>query len=122
MGAGSQDADDILAMLIRESYVDDRRYAISFARGKFSTRKWGRIKIHYALRGMGIGEADIAAALEAIEEDEYMSALSKLLRSKIMALGGSDPSVIRVKVLNFAHSRGFEWHLCESALGQILKD
>ena len=44
------DAEDILATLCREGYLDDARYARAFARDKSALQGWGSLKIKLALQ------------------------------------------------------------------------
>jgi len=43
------EADEIIAELISEDYLNEERFARAFARGKFRMKKWGRVKIRYEL-------------------------------------------------------------------------
>ena len=38
-------AELIIKQLIEDDFINDERFAINFARGKFRIKKWGRIKI-----------------------------------------------------------------------------
>ena len=40
-----KDHDEIIAALIEENYLDEERFAMAFAGGKFRMNQWGRIKI-----------------------------------------------------------------------------
>ena len=42
--------DHILEILITDKFIDEKRYAQSFCRGKFRIKKWGRIKITNELK------------------------------------------------------------------------
>ena len=63
------DAEDILATLCREGYLDDARYARAFARDKSALQGWGSLKIKLALQQKQLDAAEIAAELEAIDPD-----------------------------------------------------
>lgn len=43
-------ADDIVMHLIDENFLNEERFARTFARGKFRFKKWGKIKISQKLR------------------------------------------------------------------------
>ena len=49
-GAGSGDADDIVASLTEEGYLDDGRYARAYCESKVLRQHWGRQKVCYQLR------------------------------------------------------------------------
>lgn len=100
-------ADEIVASLVNDRYVDDLRYASAFAREKASLSGWGPIKIRYALRAKGLGESDISAALEEIDSDKADERLRRLLEVKAKSLEG-DPQR-RLKLIKFALSRGYDY-------------
>ena len=46
-----QEAIDLLIIeLIQFNFLNEKRYARSFARGKFRIKKWGKLKIRMALK------------------------------------------------------------------------
>jgi uncharacterized protein YndB with AHSA1/START domain len=49
IGLRRSQAEVILAQLIEENYINEERFAIQFAGGKFRIKSWGRIKIQQAL-------------------------------------------------------------------------
>ena len=56
-------AERIVASLRADRFVDDLRYASAFAREKASLQGWGPVKISFQLRGKGIPEETVRAAL-----------------------------------------------------------
>jgi regulatory protein len=110
-------ADRIVSSLVKDRFVDDLRYAAAFAREKSSLQGWGPVKIRFQLRGKGVSDSVIAAALEEIEPEKADARLEKLLSAKARTLEG-DPQV-RLKLLKFALSRGYEYNTVEAALKKI---
>ena len=50
-----QEAIDLLIIeLIQFNFLNEERYARSFARGKFRIKKWGKLKIRMALKKRGL--------------------------------------------------------------------
>lgn len=103
--------------LVQEHYVSDARYASAFAREKASIQGWGPVKIRFQLRGKGISEADISAALEEIDQAGATRQLDRLLAAKARSLAG-DPQ-IKLKLLKYALSRGYEYEAVEAALKRL---
>ena len=103
--------------LVQERYVSDARYASAFAREKASIQGWGPVKIRFQLRGKGISEADISAALEEIDQAGATRQLDRLLSAKARSLAG-DPQ-IKLKLLKYALSRGYEYEAVEAALKRL---
>ena len=97
----------VVAELKQDRYVDDARYAAAFAREKASLQGWGPVKIRFQLRGKGISEADISAALSDIDTQKADARLEKLLQEKQRSLEG-DPQA-RLKLIKYALSRGYDY-------------
>ena len=49
-GLRKSDVEDLLSKLIEEDYLNEERFAIQFAGGRFRMKQWGRIKIKYELK------------------------------------------------------------------------
>jgi regulatory protein len=98
----------IIAVLTKEKFIDEARFAGSFVHDKLLFNQWGRIKIAYELRRKGIPPAICREALEEIDEPAYRSALLSLLEKKKKTLRGKDKQDVYDKLLRFAIGRGFE--------------
>ena len=107
--------EDIIDKLIEEGFLNEKRFAINYAGGKFRMNGWGKIKIASELKMRGIPSALIQDALAEIDEDEYTSYLKEILQKKIKQVGSLTPAN-RQKVLFFAASRGFEPSLVSAIL------
>lgn len=112
-------ADELVASLKADRFVDDVRYASAFAREKSSLTGWGPVKIRFALRAKGIADSDIAAGLAEIEEDRASSRLASLLQNKWKSL--SDDPAGRLKLIRFALSRGYEYSQVEGIVDEITR-
>lgn len=110
-------ADTVVEALVRERYVDDARYSRAFAREKASLQGWGPVKIRFQLRGKGIADAVIDAALEEVDAGSAADKLDRLLLSKARQLEG-DPQR-RLKLLKFALGRGYAYDQVEQALARL---
>ncbi len=117
-----EEIDKAIGLLIREKYIDDRRYAASFVRDKFRFNKWGRVKIAYMLRQKGVDGAAIAEALEEIGEEAYRATLLSLLESKMRSVKGKNSYERKAKLAAFAQSHGFESDLAFQTANRLLKD
>jgi regulatory protein len=100
-------AAKVVEALQAEKYVDDARFASAYAREKATLQGWGPVKIRFQLRGKGVSDAHIAAALEEIEPEKAEARLAKLLEAKAKTLKG-DPQG-RLKLIKFALSRGYDY-------------
>ncbi len=97
----------IISKLIEEDFLNEKRFAINYAGGKFRMNGWGKLKIAGGLRVRSLSPLQIQQALSVIENEEYAFSLRKLLQKKLKQLGG-DSLLNRQKAARFAISRGFE--------------
>jgi regulatory protein len=102
----------IIDKLIAENFIDEKRFALNYAGGKFRINGWGKVKIAAGLRARSIPASLITQALAAIDSEEYIALLKKLLQKKLHQLG--DTPANRQKAAFFAASRGFETGLIAS--------
>ena len=121
-GVTGPSAKTIISRLKKDSFLDEQRFAVSYARGKFSSRKWGRIRIEHELKSRNISDDHISQALAQIDESEYLAALKSLILGKLKSLSESDRWIVYNKVITFAVSRGYEAALAESILGGCFGD
>ena len=66
-GIQGQAVDTILAELEASGFVDEERFARSYARGKFRIKKWGKGRITQELKGRQISSALIQLGLSEID-------------------------------------------------------
>ena len=111
-------AQEVVARLVEERYVDDARYASAFAREKANIQGWGPVKIRFQLRGKGLSDAVIAAALQEIEPQKAQDKLEKVLSAKARSLQG-DPQ-FKLKLLKFGLSRVYDYPAVEEAVSKII--
>jgi regulatory protein len=103
------DHNEIIALLKKEKFLDDSRYALAFVRDKIRINHWGRVKVRYMLSMERVSHAIIDEALAEIDEETYHDILEELLRKKSIDLKKeTDPRIRREKLIRFAQSRGFE--------------
>lgn len=110
-------AERVLASLIEDKFVDDRRYASAFAREKASLSGWGPVKIKFALSAKGVSAQAIEEALADVDSGKADEKMTAVLTSKYKALEG-DPQR-RLKFLKFALSRGYEYDKVAAELKSI---
>lgn len=109
LGMDKNDVEQILSQLMEEDYLNEERFAASYARGKFRMKQWGRVKIKYELRKKCVSEFCIMKAMKEIEEDEYAKTLRKLFEGKLRALKPEKNVLARnKKVMDYLLQKGFE--------------
>jgi len=116
-GLYKEDVEALLSQLIEEKYLDEERYAIAFAGGRFRIKHWGRVKIKYALKQNRISEYCIKKAINSIDEDEYKRVLLTLIEGKLKVLKKEKNVYMRNRKLQaFLMQKGFESDLIISLL------
>lgn len=114
LGGDADAAEKIVASLVKDGFVDDRRYAGAFVREKSALQGWGEAKLRFMLASKGIPRDVIADALTEIDAEKASAKLLKLLQAKARTLEG-DPA-FRLKLLKFGLSRGFAYDEVDAAI------
>ncbi|HEY6062744.1 MAG TPA: regulatory protein RecX [Chitinophagaceae bacterium] len=118
LGVWKKDHDPIIATLIEENYLNEERFAIAFAGGKFRIKQWGRVKIKYELKQKQVSEYSIKKALKQIDEDEYMKVLGKLAKEKYASLKNEQYLVRKKKTMDYLVQKGFEIELINKSINK----
>ena len=103
--------DYILELLITEKFVDEERFSVSFCRGKFRIKNWGKLKITNELKRKQISTIYINIGLKEIDDNEYNQVLEKLFHQKKDALKDKNHFTRKTKIASFLIQRGFESNL-----------
>jgi len=111
--------DEIIATLINEDYLNEERFAIQFAGGKFRMKEWGKKKILYALKEKRVSEYCIKKALSSIDEEDYVKTLGKLAEEKYASLKGETFLDRKKKIIDYLIQKGYEYDLINKALSSI---
>ena len=119
LDGNAAEADEIIAMLMNEKYVDDLRYASAYARDKASISGWGVVKIRYMLASKGVSADIIASALDEIDSGKAQARLDKLMETKFRTL--KDDPQCRMKMLRFALGRGYGYEEAASIVEALIK-
>ncbi|GAB4008972.1 regulatory protein RecX [Spirosoma migulaei] len=116
-GVLGDDAEEVIAELIQQNYLNEERFAKSFAGGKFRVKGWGRRKIKQHLQQRGISGYNLDQAMKEIAPDDYQDTLKELLTKKRQSLRDDNPLVIKQKLVRYALSKGYETDLIFTVLG-----
>ncbi len=121
-GLWTDAVEELISKLISDNFINEERFAKTYARGKFNIKKWGRIKIKQHLKQKRISDYCIKKAMEEINADQYYDTLKKTLLQKNKIIKESNPIKLKFKLASFAMSRGFEQDLIFDALEEIQSD
>lgn len=113
--------DQIVHHLIKENYLNESRFAQSFARGKFAIKKWGRNRITRELKARDISTYNIKLALKEIPEHEYLAAFHELAEKRWEQLAKEENLQNKKnRFLSYLQYRGWESSLIWDKLSDLL--
>ena len=107
-GAEKPDIESIINNLVKEGFIDESRYASAFVHDKVRFAKWGKVKIAQALWQKRIPQDITDAALESIDDDEYLAALKDVVKAKFRTVKGATEYERKMKTMRSVCSRGYE--------------
>lgn len=111
------EAEQVVASLIEQNYLNEERFARTFAGSKFRVKRWGKYKIRQHLKQRGITGQHLEEAMNDIEPDNYRETLTLLLEKKKASLKDDNPLTIKQKLARYAIGKGYEPDLVWSVLG-----
>ncbi len=115
-GVWGDEAEEIIARLIEDGFLNEERFARAFAGGKFRVKSWGRVKIEQELRQRGLSGHTLKAGLSEINADDYRQTLQELLDKKAASLADEEPFARRQKLARYAIGKGYEADLVWNVL------
>ena len=111
--------DLLIVELIQFNFLNEERYARSFARGKFRIKKWGKIKIRMALKKRDINFKCIDLSMLEIDDKTYFNTLKELLQKKNETVKETNSYKRKMKLTSYLVSRGYEYDLINDALVEL---
>lgn len=119
-GLNKNDVNELLSELISENYLNEERFAVLFAGGKFRIKQWGRVKIKYALQQKQLTPYCIKKGLLAIDENDYNKTLAKLFEQKLKTLKSEKNIFIKKRKLqDYLMQKGFETGLIRKLIDTV---
>lgn len=118
-GIFNEEAENIISQLIQENFLNEERFALAFARGKFRIKRWGRIKIKLELKQHKVSEYCISKALKQIDGNEYFATLEKIIEKKTKEIKESNKIKKQYKIIKYAMSRGYEQDIIMDAIKKL---
>jgi regulatory protein len=76
------DLDNIITRLIEHNFLNEERFAKTYAGSKFRQMQWGKTKITYQLKFKKISDYCIREAMKEIDDASYMKTLRQLLEKR----------------------------------------
>lgn len=111
--------DTIVSHLIQSNYLNETRFAQSYARGKFRIKKWGKVRIKRELKARKISDYNIKLALREISATEYDAVFWALFEKQKERVKGGSSAEKKKKLLAFFSYRGWESERIYQALNEL---
>jgi regulatory protein len=108
MKMDSDEIDEIIARLITDNFLNEERFACSFARGKHRIKHWGKIRITNELKARKINQTLITIALKEITAEEYEETFQNLSERHWNSISETNSLKKRKKFCDYILRRGFE--------------
>jgi regulatory protein len=115
-GLYSNAVENVIVQLIAGNFLNEERFAYAYVRGKFNQKSWGRIKIKQGLKFKKVSDVLIKKALNSINGDDYLQALTKVIEKKAALITDKDAYKRRYKLQQYAMGRGYESDLIADVL------
>lgn len=119
LGQRGNTLENIIATLIEENFLNEERYAMAFARGKFRMKGWGKAKIIHALKQQGISAYCISKAMKEIDQGDYRNMLMATLKKKAATLKSREPLAQRQLLARYLIGKGFEAEMVWEAVKEM---
>lgn len=108
LGVNRSYHDEIISSLIEDDYLNEERFALMFAGGKFRMKSWGRKKIQFALIEKKVSRYSINKAMKVIDNDAYMKSLEQLAERKYASLQSEQYLIRKKKTMDYLFQKGYE--------------
>ena len=111
MKMDSDEIDTIIVKLITDNFLNEERFACSFARGKHRMKHWGKIRITNELKFKKINQTLITIALKEITPEEYLATFHTLAERNWESSRETNTLKKRKKFCDYLLRKGFESNL-----------
>lgn len=111
MRMDSEEINNIIVHLINDNFLNEERFACSFARGKHRIKHWGKIRIVNELKTRRITQTLINIALKEITDEEYATTFHTLAERHWLTIRETNLMKKRKKFCDYLLRRGFESNL-----------
>jgi regulatory protein len=119
MKMDSDEIDQVMVHLIAENFLNEARFACSFARGKHRIKQWGKIRIKLELKAKKITSNLITLALKEISPEEYLETFENLANRNWESIRETNSLKKRKKFCDHLLRKGFENNLVYEKLKDL---
>ncbi|WP_343695970.1 regulatory protein RecX [Flavobacterium sp.] len=118
----SDEIDSIVVQLIENNFLNETRFACSFARGKHRIKHWGKIRITNELKLRNISSTNINLALKEISPEEYFETFENLSQKCWDTILEINTLKKRKRFCDYLLRRGYESNLVYEKVKELEQD
>ena len=114
-GVMDGDIPEIIEKLEKEGFLNETRFASSFAGGKFRYKKWGRNRIKNEMKRKGLSDELINKGMAELGDEDYLETLGELLAKKwkqlerkIVTDDYKSVAMAKQKLIKYTLQKGYE--------------
>ncbi len=111
----------VIGHLLEHNFLNEERFARTFARGKFNIKKWGKNRIVLELKRKDISTVNIKLGLKEIHEVDYFEAFNDLAEKKVATIKETNIYKKRKKLANYLLYRGWEPSMIYEKVNELIK-
>lgn len=112
----------ILLSLMQDNFLNEERFAKSFARGKFRIKNWGKQRIIRELKFKDISAYNIKTALKEIDEQAYLNTVYAITEKRSNSISETNNYKKKKKLIDFLMRKGFENELIFKTVNDVLEE
>ena len=120
LGILGDDTEEYISHLIDNNFLNEKRFAESYVRGKFNNNSWGRIKIIRELESRKISHVNINNGLSEINNNDYIKKLRVLSNKIINENTGEPKEKLKEKIFNRLEYKGWEKELIFEEIDRLI--
>ncbi|WP_297334774.1 regulatory protein RecX [Flavobacterium sp.] len=114
-----QAVDAVVDHLLEHNFLNEERFARSFARGRFRIKQWGKVRIVRELKARDISRYNIDAALKEIDSTDYLTTFYTLAEKQWNAIRETNIIKKKKKLFDFLMRKGYESNLIYEAIQNL---
>ncbi len=106
--------------LINSDFLNEKRFAESYVRGKFNNNNWGKIRLIRELESRNISQVNIENALTEINPEDYLKKV-RVLSKKIINENNDKPKEkIKEMIYSRLEYKGWEKELIYEEINNLI--
>ncbi len=116
-----QERQAILMQLIKDKFIDDRRFAGAYIREKTNLSGWGARKIAVELSRKGVARNIIEELLSELDADSMSEKLEAKLKRKMPTIKHQSEYELKSKLIRYGVTLGYDYEKVYDIASKLIK-